>query len=309
MNYKSLLIVVLFSLGTFLIIYRSRQSKEIQEKPLTIVATTGMITDAIQQIVGNDAIVQGLMGPGIDPHLYRARESDVARLADADIIFYNGLHLEGKMADLFAHMAHTKKTVAVTDILSKKNLIESDIKDHYDPHIWFDVSLWQQIVSYIVHILCDYDAVHCDAYQQRAKKYSERLKQLDSYIKQQIALIPVEKRTLVTAHDAFEYFGKKYGLHVRGLQGISTESEAGTKDVQDLVSFVVQKQIPAIFVESSIPQRTLQAVQEGVKAQGWNVTLGDELYSDALGSAGSDAGTYIGMVKHNIDSIVKGLRE
>ncbi len=309
MKIKFLLVFLALSLSFYWLFYQSQKTdKTVKAVPITIVTTTGMITDAVKTIAGDDAIVYGLMGPGIDPHLYRARESDVARLANADIIFYNGLHLEGKMADLFAKMSSTKTTVGVADVIPKSMLIASDISGHYDPHIWFDVTLWTMVVNHIAQVLCEFDEKTCPQFKKRAEQYIQKLKDLDQYVEQQISKIPKKNRTLITAHDAFEYFGKRYGLEVRGLQGMSTESEAGTKDVQDLVNFVVQKRIPAIFVESSIPQRTLKAVQEGAQAQGWNVAIGDELYSDALGTAGTDTGTYLGMVKHNVDAIVKGLR-
>ncbi len=301
----SLLFLLSIALGILFVLRRPTQKSQ----QITIICTTSMITDIVKTVVGNTAQVYGLMGPGVDPHLYRARESDVAKLSNADIIFYNGLHLEGKMADLFEKMKTYKKTVAVADAIPKEKLIASEFEGHYDPHIWFDVFIWSMVAKHIANVLCEYYPKHCPAYQQRAKDYAQKLDELDRYIQQQIATIPSKNRTLITAHDAFEYFGRRYGLNVRGLQGISTESEAGTKDVQELVNFIVQTRIPAIFVESSIPKRTVQAVREAVQAQGWNLTIGNELYSDALGTAGTPSGSYVGMVKHNIDSIVKGLRE
>ena len=309
--HKKYLLVILLSIGiSSILFYFLRKTNSVVHKKhrLTIICTTGMITNAVKTIAGDDAIVYGLMGPGIDPHLYRARESDVSRLANADIIFYNGLHLEGKMSDLFAKMSSTKTTVGLADTIPKSMLIPSDISGHYDPHIWFDVTLWTMVVNHIAQVLCEFDAKTCPQFKNRAEQYIQKLKDLDQYVEQQIRKIPKKNRILITAHDAFEYLGKRYGLEVRGLQGMSTESEAGTKDVQELVNFVVQKRIPAIFVESSIPQRTLKAVQEAARAQGWNVAIGDELYSDALGTAGKPAGTYLGMVKANVDAIVRELK-
>ena len=278
-------------------------------KKLRIVCTIGMITDTVKNIAGEHAIVDGLMGPGVDPHLYRARQSDVAKLADADIIFYNGLHLEGKMSDLFEKLGAQKTTVAVSDAIPRELLrAPSEFEGHYDPHIWFDAALWIRVTQYIASALCDADPDHCSSYRKRADAYTAQLRAVDAHTRNVIASIPAERRMLITAHDAFGYFGKAYNIKVHALQGLSTESEAGAKDVRALVDIVVHNQIPAIFVESSIPRRTIQAVQKACEARGWNVAIGDELFSDAMGHGGTPEGTYIGMIEHNVHAIVNGLK-
>ncbi|MEX0671949.1 MAG: zinc ABC transporter substrate-binding protein, partial [Candidatus Babeliales bacterium] len=253
MQKNSIITVIIIILVSFFM-YKTMLIDDAAEKKhtLTIVCTTSMITDIVKTIVGDTATVYGLMGPGIDPHLYRARESDVAKLEAADIIFYNGLHLEGKMAELFEKMAATKTTVGVADNIPKELLLESDFAGHYDPHIWFDVSLWAQVARSITNTLCAANQKDCPAYQERAQIVIDQLIQLDSDIRRKIQAIPQENRILVTAHDAFSYFGRRYGFEVHGLQGISTESEAGAKDVKNLVNLIVKKRVHAIFVESSI---------------------------------------------------------
>jgi manganese/zinc/iron transport system substrate-binding protein len=293
----------------FCVFFFSRKNEQKNTK-LTVVCTTSMITDAVKKI-GDDLIeVHGLMGCGVDPHIYRATEGDVRRLASADIIFYNGLHLEGKMAELFKKMKSCKTTVAVTDGIPQTQLLMlPDAHNTYDPHVWFDVQLWQHVVTTIRDTLvtADPDEIHQLNYTQRAQAYLHELDMLHAYIIQKTALIPKTQRILVTAHDAFGYFGRAYNFHVVGLQGISTDSDISTRDIQQLVEFIITHKIPAIFVESSIPHRTLQAVQYAVQAGGWYVNIGGELFSDALGSPHTQAGTYIGMVRHNVDTIVNGL--
>jgi manganese/zinc/iron transport system substrate-binding protein len=251
------------------------------------------------------------MGPGVDPHLYRATEGNMHKLMSANIIFYNGLHLEGKMADLFKQMNNYITTVAVADALKSAQLIMSpDMPGVYDPHIWFDVQLWMQVVQLIGDTLCaiDKDEVHQINYTQRTQALLHELAMLHTYVQQRIAQIPPDQRILVTAHDAFGYFGKAYGMQVIGLQGVSTDADISAKDVQNLVDVIVTRHIPAIFVESSIAHRTLMAVQDAVAARGQHVLLGDELFSDALGDSDTQAGSYIGMVRHNVDAITRALQ-
>lgn len=268
--------------------------------------TTGMIADAVRAVGGQQVQVTTLMGPCIDPHLYRACEGDVHRLASADILFYSGLHLEGKMASLLAQMGDA--TYAVTDSIPRHLLRAlSDCDDVFDPHVWLDVSLWMYIVPYVRDILSKHDNEHADFYAARATDYLNRLQQLDHYVRVRAAQLQPEQRVLVTAHDAFSYFGTAYGFQVVGLQGISTESQAGIKDIRKLVDFLVDQNIPAIFVESSISQRSLQAVQSAARARGFNLTIGPELFSDALGQHGTPQGTYVGMIEHNIDVMVTAL--
>lgn len=284
-------------------------ARDLAGRQIKIVATTGMIGDAVKNVGGERVQVTTLMGPGIDPHLYKASEGDVTRMASADMIFYNGLHLEGKMAEVFEKMRSRIKTVAVAEgIDSTKLLTPPAFTYSYDPHIWFDVALWMEAVSRVARALETFDAAHTAIYQANAKKYiDEELAALHQYTKDEIGKIAPEKRVLVTAHDAFNYFGKAYGMEVRGLQGISTASETGTADVQALAEFIVERQIPAVFVETSVPPRYIEALQAAVKSRRFDVAIGGHLYSDAMGDPGTEEGTYLGMVRHNVNTIVTAL--
>lgn len=276
---------------------------------INIVATTGMIADMVTVIGGDKVKVRGLMGPGVDPHLYKASAGDVALLSKADLIFYNGLHLEGKMSEIFQQM--TKRgieTVAVTDGIDRKYLMAPpEFKGNYDPHVWFDVGMWSDTVGTVKESLIEFDPENSDYYDKNAEAYLRELVELDEYVQQRADSLPADKRVLITAHDAFNYFGRGYGFEVKGLQGISTESEAGTADVQALAAIIVERQIPAIFVESSVPPRYIEAVQAAVKSKGFDVRVGGELFSDAMGNPGTPEGNYIGMVRHNINTIVNAL--
>ncbi|MFN3491960.1 MAG: metal ABC transporter solute-binding protein, Zn/Mn family, partial [Anaerolineales bacterium] len=276
---------------------------------LNVVTTTGMIGDIVKNVGGDYVEVISLMGPGVDPHLYKASEGDVQRLQNANLIFYNGLHLEAQMGEVIEKMNEFGvTTVAVTNLIDRSLLNASPTyPDQFDPHVWFDVSLWMKAVEQVKETLSEADPTHKSEYEANAEAYLNHLSELLQYVLTQAETIPVEKRVLITAHDAFNYFGKAYGFEVRGLQGISTEAQAGTADVQALVNFIVERQIPAIFVESSVPQRNIEAVQAAVQDQGFNVVIGGSLFSDAMGTAGTPEGTYIGMVTHNIDTIVTAL--
>jgi manganese/zinc/iron transport system substrate-binding protein len=267
-----------------------------------------MIFDIARNIGGDRVDVIGLMGPGVDPHLYKASEGDVSRMAGADVIFYNGLHLEGKMAEIFERIQSRVKTAAVTDGIDRSRLLAPpEFEGAYDPHVWFDVSLWMKAAQYVRDSLVEFDPDNEETYRSNADTYLAELGALHSYVKDRGAELAEDMRVLVTAHDAFNYFGRAYGFEVRGLQGISTSSEAGTADVQSLAEFIVQRKIPAIFVETSVPPRYIQALQEAVKSRGFEVEIGGHLYSDAMGNPGTPEGTYKGMVRHNIDTIVGAL--
>jgi manganese/zinc/iron transport system substrate-binding protein len=276
---------------------------------INIVTTIGMIADITKNVGGEHVEAIGLMGPGVDPHLYKASEGNVRALQEADLVFYNGLHLESQMGDVLERKNDIGiKTVAVTDKIDRTLLnAPPEFKGNYDPHIWFDVTLWMAAVEQVKETLVEEDPTHASDYEANAESYLRELESLHQYVLDQANTLPAEKRILITAHDAFNYFGHAYGFEVRGLQGISTEAQAGTADVQILADYIVEKQIPAIFVESSVPQRTIEAVQAAVQAQGFNVQIGGSLFSDAMGSEGTPEGTYIGMVKHNIDTIVSAL--
>ncbi|GAB4266730.1 MAG: zinc ABC transporter substrate-binding protein [Candidatus Promineifilaceae bacterium] len=275
---------------------------------LLVVTTTGQIADAARQVGGDLIEVQALMGPGVDPHLYTASEGDVSRLENADIIFYNGLFLEAQMERVLEQLGERKTAVPVAEAIPIEKRLASPIyEDEYDPHIWFDVGLWILVVQEIRDTLIAQDPDNPITYTRNANAYEQKLIDLHAYIQGQVNSVPKEHRVLITAHDAFNYFGRAYGFEVRGLQGVSTATEASTADVQELATFIADNQIPAIFVESSVPVRTVEAVQAAVKAKGFDVAIGGELFSDAMGDEGTPEGTYIGMVRHNIDTIVNAL--
>ncbi|MCL4274284.1 MAG: zinc ABC transporter substrate-binding protein [Anaerolineales bacterium] len=277
---------------------------------LNIVTTTGMIADIAKNVGGEHVDVIALMGPGVDPHLYKASEGDVRRLQEANLIFYSGLHLEAQLGEVLEKMNDFGiRTVAVTDKIDRAILLANpQYPDQYDPHVWFDVTMWMKAVEQVRETLSETDPSHRSEYEANAQAFLAQLEELHQYVLSQAGTVPPEKRVIITAHDAFSYFGRAYGFEVRGLQGISTEAQAGTADVQDLASFIVENQIPAIFVESSVPQRNVEAVQAAVQAQGFDVQIGGSLFSDAMGSEGTPEGTYIGMVRHNIDTIVAALK-
>jgi manganese/zinc/iron transport system substrate-binding protein len=287
----------------------STESSDSSNGKLQIVTTTGMIADIAKNVGGEHVEVTALMGPGVDPHLYKASEGDVRRLQNANIIFYNGLHLEAQLGEVLEKMNDFGvTTVAVTDLIDRSILLaHPDYPDAYDPHVWFDITLWMKAVELVRDSLVEMDPAHGSGYEANAASFLDELADLHQYVLTQAETIPAEKRIIITAHDAFNYFGRAYGFEVRGLQGISTEAQAGTADVQALARFIVEKQIPAIFVESSVPQRNIEAVQAAVQAQGFDVKIGGSLFSDAMGSDGTPEGTYIGMVRHNIDTIVSAL--
>jgi manganese/zinc/iron transport system substrate-binding protein len=276
---------------------------------IRVVTTIGMITDAVERVGGPRVDVEGLMGPGIDPHLYKASEGDLRRLERAGVIFYGGLHLEAKMADVFERIGERRVTQAVTDGIPRSQLLRpAAFKGQYDPHVWFDVSLWMKAVEQIRDTLAELDPGSAALYRRNAAAYLGELRELDDYVHRQALRVPEGRRVIVTAHDAFNYFGEAYGFEVRGLQGISTAAEAGAGDVQGLARFIAGDRIPAIFVESSVSPRTIEAVREAVRARGFDVEIGGSLYSDAMGDPGTPEGTYVGMVRHNVDTIVEGLR-
>lgn len=282
----------------------TRENSRIQ-----ITATVGMIADIVREVAGERAEVNGIIGEGVDPHLYKPTGNDVKAFQSADLIFYNGLMLEGKMTDVLVRLARGGKPVyAVTDeILDQEGYILSDEESHYDPHVWMDVSGWIRAVDVVRTALSDYDPENRSLYEANASAYQEKLRELDAYARERIGTIPAEQRVLVTAHDAFNYMARAYGLEVRGIQGLSTESEAGVKDIEDLVSFLAERRIPAVFIESSVSDKNVRALVEGAKARGHSVRIGGELYSDAMGPAGTYTGTYLGMIDHNVTTITRAL--
>ena len=300
---------IFIALITISILSCKTEQKSENDK-LNIVTTTTMITDLVNNIVGDKATVQGLMGAGVDPHLYKASEGDVGKLFNADVVVYNGLHLEGKLEEVFKKMRHqNKKTIVAADIVDQSSFIASEnFASNYDPHIWFDTNNWINITNYVSKKLGEIDAKNATIYKENAIKYIAKLNTLSKSISKKIAELPVEKRILVTAHDAFNYFGKQHQFTVVGLQGLSTATEAGVQDVQKLANYIIEHKVKAIFVESSVPKRTIEALQAAVKAKDQEVSIGGTLYSDALGSAGTTEGNYIGMYTYNVNTIVNALK-
>jgi manganese/zinc/iron transport system substrate-binding protein len=276
---------------------------------MKVVTTTSILKDAVQNIIGDAADVESIMGSGVDPHLYKATQGDLQKLTDADMIIYNGLHLEGKMGEVMEKLARQKTVVAGTAGIPNDQLRRSpQFRDSQDPHVWFDVQLWQQVVKHLSQELQKKDPTNASAYQQNTEAYLKQLDELHQWVSAQIASIPETQRILITAHDAFGYFGDAYNIQVRGLQGISTVSEFGLQDVSALVNFIVQNKIKAVFVESSVSPKSIEAVVIGSEQKGHRVLVGGTLYSDALGEEGTAEGTYIGMVRHNVKSIVSSLK-
>lgn len=281
-----------------------------EKQGFQIVATTSMLADLVTQLAGDKVDVEGLMGPGVDPHLYKATEGDVIRMSQADLIVYNGLHLEGKMTEVFEQMEKRGiKTFAAAQaaVPEASRLASQTYTGNYDPHVWFDVSLWQQVAEQVHTLLKTMDPENSAYYDERAADYLAQLVTLDQEVREKAESIPVGQRVLITSHDAFGYFGNAYGFEVRALQGLSTATEAGTADVQELARFVAERRIPAMFIESSVSPKGIEAVQAAVQANGFAVAIGGYLYSDALGDPDTPEGTYTGTVRHNMDTILKAL--
>jgi len=276
--------------------------------PIRAVATVGMVADLVRNVGGERVDVQQIMGPGVDPHLYKATRDDVQAIMTADIVFYSGLMLEGKMVDTLIKVSRTKPVYAVTERLDDASLLEPpSLAGHYDPHVWMDVSAWSQCVDAVADALRKYDPAHADTYRSNAAAYRQQLAELHEYGRTATATIPADSRVLITSHDAFNYFGRAYGLEVQGVQGISTESEAGLQRINELVDLLVERNVRAVFVESSVPRKSIEALVDGARSRGHQVRIGGELYSDAMGDAGTYEGTYVGMLDHNIAIVTDAL--
>ncbi len=274
-----------------------------------VVCTIGMITDVAGIVGGQRTVVVGLMGSGVDPHSYAPSPGDMRQLSRADLILYNGLHLDGRLAGQLERLAARRPVVAVTDGIDPALLrAPPEFAGQYDPHVWFDVSLWARATQRICDALIQVDPAGREEYERNTAAYLQTLSDLHQETLARIAEIPQEARVLVTAHDAFGYFGRAYGIEVRGLQGISTDSEASLHDLNGLVDTLVRRRIKAIFVESSLPRRSMEALTAGCRSHGHEVRIGGELYSDALGPPGTPEGTYVGMIRHNVNTIVDALR-
>ena len=279
-----------------------------ERAPYRVVATVAMVADIVREVAGERATVEGIIGEGVDPHLYKPTRSDVARLLGADVIFYSGLMLEGKMADTLVRVARDKPVNAVTELIDESYLLEpAEMMGHHDPHVWMDAGAWSVCVEAVAKALGAYDPDHAAEYAARAAAYREKLKALDDYARRVIQTIPASSRVLVTAHDAFNYFGRAYGIEVMGIQGLSTESEAGLEDINRMVSMIVERKIRAVFVETSVAEKNIRALVEGARSRGHDVAIGGLLFSDAMGAAGTYEGTYIGMIDHNATIIARAL--
>ncbi|MFN0058080.1 MAG: metal ABC transporter solute-binding protein, Zn/Mn family [Planctomycetota bacterium] len=283
-------------------------SPTVDPKPLRIVATIAMAGDLAQNIGGTRVAVTNLMREGVDPHLYKASPGDMRLMSDADMILFSGLHLEGRMADIIVKMASRTTVVQVTDAIDESLLREPpEFAGHFDPHVWFDVTLWAKAAERVRDALVAKDSPGREVYQKNAESFLMMLAELHQYAKITLATIPEQHRVMVTAHDAFGYFGRAYGLEVLAIQGISTDSEASLRDINTLVDTLVRKKVPAVFIESSVPRKTIDALVEGCKSRGHSVLVGGELFSDAMGKSGTFEGTYVGMVVHNVDTVTKAL--
>ena len=299
--------------STYLVILLSIASCDPKEKvrngKLNVVTTTGMIYDAVINIGQNRVDAQALMGPGVDPHLYKATQGDLSKLQNADLVFYNGLHLEGKMGEVFEKLGRIKHVKAVSSNIPDSMFRESEVyKGTFDPHIWFDVSLWKSAVQNVATTLSQLDSTNATFYNQNATIYLSQLDSLHDATKTAIQKIPEAQRVMITAHDAFGYFGEAYQIEVIGLQGISTLSEPGLKDIASLVNLIVDRQIKAVFIETSVSKKAINAVVEGCNQKGHQVAIGGSLYSDAMGPVGEFEGTYIGMVGTNVETLVNALK-
>lgn len=275
----------------------------------TIVTTTAMVRDIVEQVAGDRAEVVGIIGTGVDPHLFQPTTSDSNRLREADVVFYSGLMLEAGLDTVLTRANEAGKPVfGVTAGIDPSYLLHPDeFEGHPDPHVWNDVGAWSECVTFVAAKLAEYDADNADYYRQNAEDYRAELAELDAYARRAVASVPAEQRHLVTAHDAFGYFGRAYGIEVHSVVGITTESEAGVEDINMLVEFLVENRIPAVFVESSVSERNIDAVIEGAAEQGWQVHKGGTLFSDAMGREGTYEGTYIGMMDHNATIVARAL--
>jgi manganese/zinc/iron transport system substrate-binding protein len=284
---------------------RERQEGE----PLRIVTTIGMITDLVERVGGDRVQVQGLMGPGVDPHLYRAGAGDLRALAGADLILYNGLFLEAALGEVLAEMGGRIRTEAVTAVVPREALLfPAEFEGAPDPHLWSDVSLWRAVAGGILEVLEEMDPEGAEGFRERHRALDAELEALDHWVREEVARLPPERRVLVTAHDAFHYFADAYGIEAsEAIEGISTTTEASIADIRAVADFVVERQVPAVFVETTVNPRTIEALVQEVRARGHAVEIGGELFSDGMGEQGTAEGTYIGMLRANTETVVGAL--
>ncbi len=305
----SILPTLLSALALWLYGCQSGSNDNRSDRRLYVVVTTSMLADAVLNIAGDSVAVEALMGPGVDPHLYKATQGDIRMLTEADLVIYNGLYLEGKMEDILERLGQTKAVLAAAAGIEKDKLRGNAIyQNEYDPHVWFDVKLWKEVVANVSAKLQEMDSANARFYEVNTQDFFKELDTLHLSVTQEISKIPIEKRVLITAHDAFGYFGDAYQIEVKALQGISTQSEFGLKDITELVNFIVERKVKAVFVETSVSERAIKAVVEGCQQKGFPVIIGGYLYSDAMGEQDSEEGTYAGMVMANVNTIVNALK-
>ncbi len=296
-------------LALSLLVYACNNTPNTAGTKPKVVATTGMLYDAVINIAGDKVDAQPIMGSGVDPHLYKATQGDLRKLQSADLIIYNGLLLEGKMAEILEKQARIKSVVAAAEAIDKSQLLGSELYENaYDPHVWFDVKLWQIAVNAVAEGLIKLDAENAALYRENTRRYVNTLDSLHMAVGKKLQEIPATQKILITAHDAFGYFGRAYDLEVKGLQGISTLSDFGLRDIADLIDLIIERNIKAIFVETSVSPQAVNAVVDGCRAKGHQVEIGGSLFSDAMGSFGTFEGTYIGMVSHNANTISDALK-
>lgn len=302
-------IIYVFALITLIASTSCQPKEKVRDGKLKVVTTTGMIYDAVINIAGKQVEAKALMGPGVDPHLYKATQGDLKKLQNADLIFYNGLHLEGKMGEVFEKLGRIKPVKAISSDIPDSLFRASELyPGTFDPHIWFDVSLWKEAVRNVHRNLVLSDEANKLIYDKNAQRFLQSLDSLHLEVMRSISSIPENQRMLITAHDAFGYFGDAYRIEVTGLQGISTLSEPGLKDVADLVGLITTNKIKAVFIETSVSEKAINAVVEGCRKKGHDVKIGGSLYSDAMGPFEKPEGTYIGMVHANVQTIVNALK-
>lgn len=306
---KKFLIIAFFFASLLVLAACSGQTNNVKgdDGKIFVVTTISQIADGVKNIGGDNVEVQSLMGPGTDPHLYKATQSDLSKMEKANIIFYNGLYLEGKMLDVLEKMKKEKPVYGIAEGIDETFLLGDEETNAPDPHIWFDIDLWKQALEKVKEGLIELDEENKEFYENNAEEYFKELDALKQYAEEKLHAIHEDKRVLVTAHDAFGYFGNAYNMEVVGLQGLSTDSEYGLSDVQKLIDLLVSRDIKAVFIESTISDRSIKAVIEGAREKGHEVKIGGELFSDAMGEEGTEEGTYIGMYKHNVDAIAEAL--
>ena len=311
-KFKAFIQLLVFGIGSVLFLSACSSSTEVEKKgsttnePIQIVTTIAQIGEPIQIIGGDRVEVESLMGPGVDPHLYEATQGDITTLQNAEIVLYSGLHLEGNMVDIFAKLQETKTILAFGESIDESRLLK-DEEGAIDPHIWFDLDIWKDALNNATEVLKEYSPEDANYFEKNKQDYFAEIDELKKEALEKLSSIPDAQRVLVTAHDAFGYFGRMYDIEVVGLQGLSTEDEVGLSDIQSTVELLIEKQVPSVFIESSINQNSIQAVIEGAAKDGLKVELGGELFSDAMGEAGTDEGTYLGMYRHNVATIYQGL--